>query len=184
VGDMSKEELTDQIDSCFDEDTVGQTTTASEEILSDIKDFKPSSDLTDSLEFDEGSSADNSPGMEVIKAFEKVQREYNSELIDKMNLLNFAGIENKEQILRDVARRVYEEIHKASKKYLATWCKVNRVNQKWSNPFAQEFSMKKLIYTIEEHRKQVDSQIYVPISIRDKWQKELEEKLNNVSGEI
>lgn len=42
----------------------------------------------------------------------------------------------------------------------------------------------RMIHTFEEHRKQIDDRRYVPLSLRSKWQKELEDALVKNSGVI
>lgn len=117
-----------------------------------MDELEPTSSIAESLDLDDTSTdvvtdLDLFPsklkmqGTEIMAQFQAMQDQYSAKITtDAFNSLSSSV--NRDEYLKQLAQRLYEEIHKAARKYIKNWCAVNRYRQRWSNPFSKPFGAK------------------------------------------
>jgi len=81
----------------------------------------------------------------LLTNFEQIQAQYTKQLTQSITEAIFPSEELKEEYYKNIASRLYDEIHKQAKVFIKNWCAINEYTQIWSNPLIKQFSKKQQI---------------------------------------
>lgn len=108
-----------------------------ESTMPEGEESEASSELLSSIEEDRTDERVEK-AVAMLSEFEKLKFKYDASIVSSVSEAVFPAIEQREEYLKAIASRLYDEIYKQAKTFLKTWCKINKYEQKWSTPLKKK----------------------------------------------